>query len=69
MPCEKKWKHDQHICVLSEKGELDLVHRLALEPTFQCNDCGAKTNDPERVCDPILLPDITWLGDGGDVKL
>ncbi|UFS69061.1 hypothetical protein LPW11_14295 [Geomonas sp. RF6] len=50
-------------------SEKELVHQLAVEPTVKCGICGAKAKDPGRVCDIVLLPDIDYLGDGGDVKL
>ena len=68
MECTDK-KHPEHICSLTAKGQIDLVHSLALEPTVECGNCGAKAKDPERVCNPQPLPDIAWMGDGADVKV
>jgi hypothetical protein len=62
-------KHQEHICALTERGEIELVHSLAMHPTFACGQCGAKVNDQYRVCDPEELPEIGWFGDGADVKL
>ncbi|HBG06118.1 MAG: hypothetical protein A2075_01675 [Geobacteraceae bacterium GWC2_58_44] len=68
MACDEK-RHKEHICVLTVKGELDLVHALTLQPTIECGKCGAKASDPDLVCDPVQLPDVGWMGDGADVKL
>ena len=68
MACINK-NHKDHICTLTAQGEIDLVHTLALHPTFECANCGAKVNDQDRVCDPLSLPEIGWMGDGADVKL
>jgi hypothetical protein len=62
-------KHPEHICSLTARGEVDLVHTLALHPTFECAKCAAKVSDQDRVCDPVALPEIGWMGDGADVKL
>jgi len=68
MACTSE-KHSGHICELTAQGEIDLVHELAVDPTVKCGICGAKAKDKDRVCDIVLLPDIDYLGDGGDVKL
>jgi len=59
-------KHKEHICALTAAGETDLIHELALHPTFECGNCGAKVSDQDRVCDPVALPEIGWMGDGAD---
>lgn len=59
-------KHTEHICSLTARGEIDQVHELALHPAFECGNCGAKVNDQDRVCDPVALPEIGWMGDGAD---
>ena len=69
MECVDEKKHPEHICSLTAKGEIETVHALALHPTFECGICGAKVNDQDRVCDPVSLPEIGWMGDGADVKL
>jgi hypothetical protein len=68
MECTDK-NHNEHICALTAQGKIDLVHSLALNPTVECGNCGAKARAPENVCDPVELPDITWMGDGADQKL
>jgi hypothetical protein len=66
MACSDE-KHQEHICSLTARGEVELIHTLALKPTFECGICSAKVNDQDRVCDPVALPDIAWMGDGADV--
>jgi len=34
MECTDK-KHPEHICSLTARGEIDLVHTLALHPAFR----------------------------------
>jgi hypothetical protein len=68
MACTDK-NHCEHICSLTARGEIEQVHTLALHPTFECGNCGAKVSDQDRVCDPVELPEIGWMGDGADVKL
>lgn len=68
MACDDK-KHREHICDLTGRGEIDLVRALTSGATVECGSCGAKAKEPELVCDPVQLPDVSWLGDGADVKL
>jgi hypothetical protein len=57
--------HKMHMCALMPENA-ELAERLAENPTVECENCGAKANDPKNVCSPRQLPDIAWLGDGGD---
>lgn len=68
MGCEPEL-HRMHICSLGEQGEVELVHKLAVDATVECARCGAKAKDPANVCEPVQLPDIAWLGDGADTKV
>ena len=59
--------HKMHMCALAATAaNADLVKSLANKPTVECENCGAKANDPKNVCSPRQLPDIAWMGDGGD---
>ncbi|MBJ6726949.1 hypothetical protein [Geomesophilobacter sediminis] len=64
----KDQNHKEHICALTAKGDISQVHRLSLHPEYECNRCGARVHDLDRVCDPRDLPDIGDFGDGADVK-
>ncbi len=68
MACEND-HHHHHMCVLTAKGEMEMVKELSLNATVECSTCGAKAKYAENVCDPVELPDIAWMGDGADVKL
>ena len=68
MACSGK-EHRNHICDMTMRGEYDLVHALNVHAEVECASCGAKAKDPMLVCDPVQLPDVSWLGDGADVKL
>jgi len=65
MTCSKE-NHNEHICALTAKGEIEKVHKLSLQPTVECGNCGAKAKDMKSVCDPVQLPDVGWMGDGAD---
>jgi hypothetical protein len=64
MECDS-FLHKMHMCALAAENA-DLARRLAENPTVECENCGAKAHDPKNVCSPRQLPDIAWLGDGGD---
>lgn len=68
MACSDK-NHRDHICDMTIRGEYDRVHALTVDAEVECGSCGAKAKDPGLVCDPIQLPDVSWMGDGADVKL
>jgi hypothetical protein len=55
------------MCALHAQGETETINKLAEKPSVECENCGARANDPQNVCSPRQLPDITWLGDGADV--
>lgn len=58
--------HKMHMCALAAAENAELVTSLSDKPTVECESCGARANDPKNVCSPRQLPDIDWLGDGGD---
>lgn len=58
--------HKMHMCALAAEENAELVKSLAENPTVECENCGARAKDAENVCSPRQLPDISWLGDGGD---
>lgn len=66
MACDNEL-HKMHICALQAKGETETIKKLAESPTAECENCGARVNNPMNICSPRQLPDITWMGDGADV--
>jgi hypothetical protein len=61
--------HKEHMCQLNAAKKLDLVSCLSQNPTVECGNCGAKADRPENVCNPVELPDVSWMRDGADIKL
>lgn len=62
MECNKD-AHKEHICALTAMGEIDKVHKLAVNPTVECANCGAKAKEVDSVCNPVQIPEAGWLGD------
>ena len=66
MACDTEL-HKMHMCALQAQGETETIKKLTENPTVECENCGARVNDPQNVCSPRQLPDIAWMGDGADV--
>lgn len=54
--------HDKHLCSLKSDGEPLTSGRVRVE----CGHCGVKTNDPGKVCAPVMLPAMGWSGNCSD---
>jgi hypothetical protein len=48
-------KHEQHICFLHSKGEVQEVEKLTDNPTVTCSICLVNANSPDNVCSPTTL--------------
>ena len=44
--------HSQHMCILAEEKQRDMILRLTNEPQFICLDCGRVANAEENLCRP-----------------
>ncbi len=53
--CRKPEGHGEHMCLLMEKGKTAEVARRASNPAFVCQNCGARANQKEDVCNPEPL--------------
>jgi hypothetical protein len=58
--------HKTHMCDLKLQGNTELIKTLSSRVTEECEECGARANDPQYVCSPRQLPGLDWLGDGAD---
>jgi hypothetical protein len=47
--------HAEHVCSLKARGAFEEIEKLAVNPTHQCGNCGAKVNCPDNVCKPEPL--------------
>lgn len=54
--------HDKHLCSLKSSGEPLRPGTVRVE----CGHCGARTDDPGKVCEPITRPAIGWFSNGSD---
>ncbi len=67
MECMGK-NHVNHMCQLKERGDMATYERLAANAMVECEKCGAKSSDPEAVCNPVELPETKDVGNGYEVR-
>jgi len=51
---------DVKLCNVRDEEHLGVLSQNA---TVTCGLCGAKSHDPENVCDPVQIPHAGMLGD------
>jgi hypothetical protein len=47
------------MCALTAQNEDACIKSLSDKPTVECGNCGVLANNPENVCDPRPLPNIS----------
>ena len=50
--CTNPENHKSHLCELQKAGKTKDIARLGQNPTFVCNNCGAKANTEGALCAP-----------------
>lgn len=48
------------ICAITDSAE---IGTLSVNALAKCSRCGAASNDPSSLCDPVQLPEAGQLGD------
>ena len=55
MACDIE-SHKKHMCALKSEANEECIKTLSDNPTVECSNCGAKSNEPKNLCAPQPLP-------------
>lgn len=47
--------HEQHLCKLVKRDDLDKVKKLVKDAAYFCKKCGRAARDKEHLCDPSRI--------------
>ncbi len=47
--------HDNHLCTLAEKDQIEEIKKLVKKPHFVCYNCGRVADAKMNLCDPVPL--------------
>ena len=50
--------HSQHMCMLAEAKQMEMIRFLTNEPQFICLDCGRVANSEDNLCKPAHVDAI-----------
>jgi hypothetical protein len=53
--CGKPEGHQDHLCLLMEKGLTEEVAQRTSRPAFTCGNCAAQANEREDLCRPVPI--------------
>ncbi|PLX77878.1 MAG: hypothetical protein C0614_09270 [Desulfuromonas sp.] len=53
--CQNAQRHTVHFCKLLQRGEMEEIDRLSVQPTVRCVKCGAEADLASSVCQPMPL--------------
>jgi len=52
---DKKRCHEEHLCKLVKREELEQVRKLVKDAVFFCNKCGRVAREQGNLCDPSRI--------------
>jgi len=52
---ESKDCHDQHLCKLVKRDDLEQVRKLVKDAVFFCKKCGRAAREKDNLCDPSRI--------------